>query len=191
MYFTVSILIIMLSATGVDTQEMRYTRSTESPFGQLNPQAPAELKAFAPMIGQSQCQSAKRLDQDNWAPIEASQWVFRYIMNGTAVQDENLVADGSIGGSIRLFDEAKQTWQIHYYNNQSKPNVLPVWNGGQQQDRLVFYRPQIAPNGMEGHYRLTFYEITDESFLWKGEWVNQDESVVYPTWKISCKKISG
>ena len=44
--------------------------------------------------------------------------------------------------------------------------------------------------GMEGLFRLTFYDITNNGFKWIGEWVNKDETIEYPTWKIDCKKIA-
>ncbi len=53
---------------------------------------------------------------------------------------------------------------------------------------IVLYRDSTAPDGTEGFYRLTYYEINDEGFKWVGEWTDKSESIVYPTWKISCKK---
>ena len=41
---------------------------------------------------------------------------------------------------------------------------------------------------MEGYYRLTFYDMTEKGYEWIGEWVDKAETIVYPTWKISCLK---
>ena len=41
---------------------------------------------------------------------------------------------------------------------------------------------------MDGFYRLTFSDINSEGYQWAGEWVSKDETVVFPTWKISCTK---
>ena len=41
---------------------------------------------------------------------------------------------------------------------------------------------------MEGNYRITFKNISNDGFNWIGEWVNLDESIVFPTWKIECIK---
>jgi hypothetical protein len=66
---------------------------------------------------------------------------------------------------------------------------LGVWEGGKTDNgNIVLYRDQAAPNGTEGYFRLTFYEITDKSFQWIGEWVDLGETFSYPTWKISCTK---
>jgi len=53
---------------------------------------------------------------------------------------------------------------------------------------MVLYKEQKAPNGMAGFYKITFSEMTEDGFKWSGDWVNPDESIVYPTWKIECIK---
>jgi hypothetical protein len=44
-------------------------------------------------------------------------------------------------------------------------------------------------NGMEGEYRLTFHDITEQGFNWIGEWIDDARTITYPTWKITCKKV--
>lgn len=41
---------------------------------------------------------------------------------------------------------------------------------------------------MDGFYKITFYDISEEGFKWLGEWVNTTETFSFPTWKIDCKK---
>jgi hypothetical protein len=41
---------------------------------------------------------------------------------------------------------------------------------------------------MDGKYKITFYNISKRGFDWLGEWVTPDETIMYPTWKIFCKK---
>ena len=74
---------------------------------------------------------------------------------------------------------------------QGSPSTsLPTWEGNKTEEgTIVLYREQKAPNGMDGFYRLTFSEMNATGFKWTGEWVNTDESIVYPTWKIDCKRI--
>lgn len=165
-----------------------YDVSEKHPYGYFNPDAPKEVQQFSALIGEWQCISHRRLDKDNWAEPEAMLWRFKYIMNGMAVQDETLKQDGVHSGSIRQFDEVSKQWQVHYYSMGATTGQLPLWQGGKSGDDLVFMRQQAAPNGMEGFYRLTFSEMTGESYHWQGDWVSTDRSVVYPTWRISCKK---
>lgn len=42
---------------------------------------------------------------------------------------------------------------------------------------------------MDGYSRLTFHDINEKGYKWKGEWINEGETFVFPTWKISCVKV--
>ncbi|NNF85661.1 MAG: DUF4440 domain-containing protein, partial [Winogradskyella sp.] len=121
-------------------------------------------------------------------PIDMT-WEWKYIMNGMAVQDETLKADGKHSGSIRQFIADSSRWYVHYYASGSPSSTLPTWEGNKKENNnIVLYRDQKAPNSMDGFYRLTFYDINDNGYKWIGEWVDKSEQVVYPTWKIDCKK---
>ncbi len=182
------LLLLSFAVSTLEAESFDFEPNKNNPFGIVNPKAPAEIKVFAPLIGESTCVSVARIDQDNWQEPENMVWRFKYIMNGMAIQDETLKAGGQHAGSIRLYHQQSQQWQIHYYSMTSAAGPLPDWQGGLKGKDLVFYRKQPAPNGMEGYYRLTFSDITEKRFNWIGEWVSLDESIVYPTWKISCQK---
>ncbi|WP_223789850.1 hypothetical protein [Marinicella meishanensis] len=176
-------------AASTEVVEYPYAVGPQQPHGQLNPAAPKQLADFQPMIGSASCESVVRVDQQTWAEPVAMTWVFQYIMNGMAVQDITLKADGGHSGSIRQYDVANEQWNIHYFSTSTPTPQLPVWTGGKAGERLVFWREQAAPNGMSGHYRLTFYDMTASGYRWIGEWVSEDLSITYPTWKINCKKV--
>ena len=179
------LLLFSLSAYG----QYDYEVSNENPFGSLNPEAPEEVADFDPLIGQSECVSQNRAADGSWNPEVNMLWTFKYIMNGMAVQDETLKEDGAHSGSIRQFNADSTAWYVHYYSSSSSPARLPAWEGSKNEDgNIVLYREQQSPNGLDGFYRLTFHEISEESFKWVGEWVNTDESFNFPTWKISCTK---
>ncbi|MFK8165085.1 MAG: LytTR family transcriptional regulator DNA-binding domain-containing protein [Lewinella sp.] len=113
----------------------------------------------------------------------------KYIMNGFAVQDETLKADGKHSGSIRQYDAEKNIWLVHYYASASTSAPLPHWTGSNASgEELIFSREQKAPNGAEGTFRLRFHDISKSGYRWVGAWVSKDESVIYPTWKIECTK---
>ena len=184
---TIALLMLLASAL-TQAESYRYEPSAQNPFGQPHPDAPKQIKQFAPMIGIADCSSEARLDPNTWAtPIDMT-WRFKYIMNGMAVQDETLKADGQHSGSIRQFDSETKQWIVHYYNSSQIAKTLPAWQGGLQDDRIVLLREQKAPNGMDGSYRLTFFNMQENGYQWIGEWINPDASIVYPTWKINCKK---
>lgn len=166
-----------------------YTSNSENSFGKVNPDAPKELHDYDLMIGCSDCISISRKPGGEWEEPVKMTWTFKYIMNGMAIQDETLKEDGIHSGSIRLFHPKSDQWLVHYYSTGSISNEpLRIWRGGYEEDDIVLYREQKAPNGLEGAYRITFHKISSKSFEWLGEWVSKDGSIVYPSWKISCKK---
>ena len=163
--------------------------SDDFPFGQAHPDAPEELLDFGPLIGESVCTSTTRNATQEWNEPISMIWRWKYIMNGKGVQDETLKEDGLHSGSIRQYIPDSNRWFVHYYSSGSPSTQLPTWEGGKTEEgKIILYRDQKAPNGMEGDYRLTFFEISEDSFKWIGEWVTKDESIAFPTWKIDCVK---
>lgn len=162
--------------------------SDAHPYGKINPDAPQQLKDFAPLIGTCDCKSESRNPDKSWATPVKMIWKWKYIMNGMAVQDETLKEDGRHSGSIRQFSQDSARWFVHYYSSAAISTTLSTWEGNKKGDDIVLYREQKAPNGMDGYYRLTFSNISENGFNWLGEWVTRDESFSYPTWKIACLK---
>jgi hypothetical protein len=166
-----------------------FDASKEHPFGQPNPKAPEQIKDFQPMIGLCNCKSESRKQDGTWAEAVDMTWEWNYILNGMAVRDETLKSDGTHSGSIRQFNADSSRWYVHYYTSRRVVTSLPVWEGNKTEDgKIILYRDQKAPNGMEGFYRLTFYDISELGYKWVGEWVDKAETIIYPTWKIDCIK---
>lgn len=165
-----------------------YSASSQYPFGQLNPDAPKELSGFKELIGLCDCKSQSRNQDGTWAEEISMTWTFKYIMNGMGIQDETIKEDGKHSGSIRQFDIKNKHWKVYYYSTTSNPKTLPVWTGNRDLNKIVLYRDQKSPNGMDGFYRLTFSDISNNGYDWIGEWVDKNEKIIYPTWKIACKK---
>ncbi|MEM7380472.1 MAG: nuclear transport factor 2 family protein [Bacteroidota bacterium] len=189
---TTLILLSFVLFTGILQAQFNYEPSAEHTYGLPNPDAPQQLLDFAPLIGECDCKSVSRKPDQTWADPVDMVWRFKYIMNGMAVQDETLKSDGKHAGSIRQFIADSTRWYVHYYNSAAPTTVLPVWEGVKHEaGKIILYREQTAPNGMEGFYRLTFSDMSETGFKWVGEWVNTDESIVFPTWKIDCTKRTG
>ncbi len=162
--------------------------SSQFPFGRPHPDGPKELADFEPMIGTCECKSLTRISQTEWADTVMMDWKFRYIMDGWGVQDETLKADGAHSGSIRIFNADSARWYVHYYSSAGTSAPLSSWEGNREDNKIVLYRDQSAPNGTPGFYRLTFSDFSEEGYNWIGEWVNKAETFSYPTWKIFCKR---
>ncbi|UXX80011.1 hypothetical protein N7E81_02680 [Reichenbachiella carrageenanivorans] len=169
--------------------QYEYEPSSTYPFGQPNPNAPEQIKDFAPMIGMCHCKSENRTSDGSWAAPVDMTWTFAYLMNGMAVQDQTLKTDGKHSGSIRQYDADSSRWYVHYYSS-SAPATAPLsyWTGNHESGKITLYKPQQSPQGIDGFSKLTFYDFNENGYRWIGEWVNIDESIVYPFWKITCKR---
>ena len=183
------ILIVFLIPSFLFAQ-FEYEVTAEQPFGKANPNAPEQIKDFDELIGNCNCKSTKRKPDGTWNEALAMKWQFKYILNGMAVQDRSLSTDGSHAGSIRQFSADSSRWYVHWFSAKTPSTSLPVWEGNRKDGKITLYRKQNAPNGTEGYFRLTFYDIRKTGFNWVGEWVDLTETVVYPTWKIECVKES-
>lgn len=180
----------MLVAVNLQAQEYDYEPSEKYPYGRPHPDAPKQVKDFAPMIGKCDCTSLSRKADGTWNDAVQMTWTFKYIMNGWGVQDMTLKEDGAHSGSIRQYIADSSRWFVHYYSNSAPSTTLGTWEGNKSDegDKIVLYRDQTAPNGFEGMYRLTFYDFTDNGYKWIGEWVDRAEKIIYPTWKIDCTR---
>ncbi|WP_299115133.1 hypothetical protein [uncultured Winogradskyella sp.] len=184
----ISLFALVVSTSFVFAQ-YENEASKEFPYGKPHPESPEQIKDFQPLIGKSKCKSTSRKQDGSWNETIEMNWVFKYIMNGKAVQDETLKSDGGHSGSIRQFIADSSKWYVHYYSSKGPTTTLSTWVGNKTEaDKIVLYRDQVAPNGMEGFYRLTFYDIKNDSYKWIGEWVDKTEKIIYPTWKIECRK---
>ncbi len=167
----------------------QYRASDEDPFGKPHPNAPQQVKNYSKLKGISDCKSSQRGRDGKFKDPEDSVWQFKYIMNGRAVQDESWKSDGNHTTSVRQFDPKKSQWYVTFFSANSPTATPSTWTGGTEKSgNIVLKRDQKAPNGMEGVSRLTFYEISDRGFKWKGEWVSKNGKIVYPFWRIECEK---
>ncbi|PZX55836.1 hypothetical protein [Algoriphagus chordae] len=183
-----SLLLLLLLSSNLLFAQNEYEPSAANPFGLANPLAPPELKDYQPLIGICDCKSFSRNQDGSWAEAVAMTWEFKYIMNGMAVQDQTLKVDGKHSGSIRQYSSDSSAWYVHYFSSAAPSPSLGTWKGGMEGDEIVLYKPQKAPNGTDGMFKITFSEISAAGFNWLGQWVSMDESVKFPTWKIECTK---
>lgn len=169
-------------------QSYSYEPSEKYPYGRPNPEGPKELADYEPMIGECECKSVSRIDQNTWADTVMMTWKWEYIMDGWGVQDKTLKSDGAHSGSIRQYNADSARWYVHYYTSSGFASPLSTWEGNREDGKIVLYRDSPAPNGTPGFYRLTFSDFSDEGYNWVGEWVNKAETFSYPTWKIFCRR---
>ncbi|KAA3621765.1 MAG: hypothetical protein DWQ02_27160 [Bacteroidetes bacterium] len=166
----------------------QYEASEKHPYGQPSPEFKESLKDFAPMIGMCECKSVNRNPDGTWQDTVDMLWSFKYILNGTAIQDDTWKANGQYATSMRQFNTDSLKWVVTYFSSSNKAWTPGTWIGDKQGEDIILYMDQQAPNGMEGKSRLTFYDISNEGYKWKGEWIDKAETIVYPFWTIDCRK---
>ncbi len=187
---TVLMMVFSVSAQGITN----YEASADFPFGRPNPEAPIQILDYKYLIGISNCTSIKIKPDKTWSKPVKMTWTFKYIMNGMAVQDSTIKDDGIHSGSIRQYSKPLARWFVHYYSTSSvpvdrkSPTTFKVWEGNMKKDDIVLYREQKAADGTDGFSRLIFSEMTKKGFKWTGAWVDKQEKIVFPFWKISCTK---
>ncbi len=170
---TTTLVFTMLFLATAAFAQYEYDVSKALPFGKANPEAPQQVKDYEALMGSCNCKSTSRNQDGTWAePIDMI-WRWKYILNGMGVQDETLKSDGRHSGSIRQFIADSSKWYVHYYSSAGAVTKLPTWEGSKTENgNIVLYRDQPAPNGTEGYYRLTFYDISSSGYKWVGEWVD-------------------
>ena len=189
-FFIVGIFALYVGCTTSlpTTPRLNYDPSAQYPYGRINPAAPAELAQFDFMIGHNDCEE-ERLNNatGEWVKGERT-WDAYYYLDGYGVRDSGQSGNAT-NGNIRIYDPATEQWYVTYFSTPTYGSG--VWSGGMVEDRIELEQPQKAPGtNFDGINRLTFYDISDDSFNWKGEWISLDGSTVFPFWRISCQKVS-
>lgn len=186
----ITLLFCISLCTNILFAQYEYEPSKKHPFGQANPEAPKQIKDYDELIGTCNCKSSKKGQDGKWEESVDMTWTFKYIMNGMAVQDETLKADGIHSGSIRQYDKDSLHWNVHYYATAGTPKTLQSWQGNRRGNEITLFSPSKAPNGIDGFYKITFSDISKTGFNWLGEWIEKkvDNKISFPLWKIECKK---
>ncbi len=190
LYVAVCVVIGLITA-GAQVHKSHHANdpSQEFPFGKVHPDAPEQVMEFGSLIGMYDCRSVQRNPDQNWGDTTMLEWRFSFVLNGMAIQDETWHENGWYATSIRQFHPDSAVWVVGYSSSRGVTTTPGVWLGGKEGDDIVLRMPQRSPGqGIPGMSRLTFYDITDRGFRWKGEWVDSAGTIVYPFWMIDAVK---
>jgi hypothetical protein len=135
-----------------------------TPYGEMNPNSPNELKVFSFLIGKWQGTARVKLDGGKFAEVPVS-WIGRYILDGTAIEDEfHSTAPGGgpyLGISLRQYDTKRKTWIIEYLNvsNSFLRRQVNGDSGSVAVDGLTVTVISGAPDSMSReHYRVVDHD---------------------------------
>lgn len=123
-------------------------------YGELNPDAPDELKLFSFLVGKWAGTGKTKLEEDAYAEYELT-WKGRYILNGMVIADEIHSLDQHdnpfLGISLRSYDVVNDTWVVEYLNVSGS-----------------FLRKQVSPNHgkvMQNENGVTVLSNTDNTII--------------------------
>jgi hypothetical protein len=136
---------------------------------------PAELAAFAFLIGSWRCEAKAKTPSGEWQTFHAT-WEGRFILDGYAVADEYRMLDAAgetivFGLNLRVYDAARQRWNIKWLDAPAGTwlDLGPEKLGGISfEDGSISY---AFEEPMAGHAptRATSTNISDTHFTWRGE----------------------
>ncbi|MRX26575.1 hypothetical protein [Kangiella sp. HZ709] len=165
-------------------------------YFQLKPSDNAyqQVKQLLPLIGSWSCQSSSLQPDGNWQKTSnRSQWDWKYILNGHAIQDfwypneSNLEAPGA-GTNLRTYDPVKDAWEMVWTFD--KYSRFQTFNASFKDNKWVMQGEYPASKTRPAHMaRITFYNISNKYFDWYYESSNIGDG---KNWmkvaKIACDK---
>lgn len=145
----------------------------------INASAPPETAQLATLLGDWAITDWSLQQDGTWAEAGGAEWHWYTILDGTAIQDDWISpaldqpepeAGRQFGTNIRIYNPAEQRWEMAWASSNGKKVdtfVATVSDG------------QLVMTGVFGgrQSRITFFDMTEDSFDWKLEFQNaQDES---------------
>lgn len=147
-------------------------------FGEINPNAPAELGRFSFLIGSWRFEANVKLPDGQFSFFQGT-WAGRYILDGYAIADEYRMMDKSqrlvvLGLNVRVYDAHKQAWNIKWLNALAgtwadlSPSELGGVTYGDQSITYAF--KELAPiDDAHVYTRVTYLTTSAKHFTWRGE----------------------
>ena len=118
MKYTFTLFLVLLGFCSFSQQKM-YEADVKYPYGRLNPSAPEATADYELLIGTCDCKFVSRNAEGMWQDTVRTEWQFKYIMKGSAVQDEVWRENGLMAGSIRQYNADSAKWYVSYYTSVS------------------------------------------------------------------------
>ena len=184
------ILLIITSIGYGCVQDNSFEGSTKNQ--RLNGNAPVETESLGRLVGKWDAK-IERLDRDgNWNPgTNKIEWHWYYILNGHGIQDdwitEKLAKDGSdstlvYGTNIRIFNKQENKWHMAWIHGDGRK--LATFTAVNENDKVIME----GRNADGREVRITFFDMTDNSFEWQQEWTFDEGKSWTVVVKIHCKR---
>jgi len=145
--------------------------------------APPELAHFKNLIGEwSTTEEGLAPDGSNWAPSKGADWHFRWAFDGWGIADDytsppmsETVEDETKrqrGINLRIYNPTTEQWVMTWLTPGSA--TPQNFTATSTDDEIVMLNVALNPQGYWG--RITFFDMTGDTFDWKLEWSQDKES---------------
>lgn len=165
-----------------------YAVSAEHPFGQLNPEAPANLSEYAFMIGHFECALLDREFRDGeWVTAREGRatWRASWIMNGWAILDEFRDEWGSTNVNVRVYSTDDDLWRVHW--TAVTPTTGEIFEARRVEERMVMDFERETEGGFAYTQRFAFTDIRTDAYRWTNEIIYPGGTAVEIGW-IECRR---
>lgn len=167
----------------------------------VNDRAPEEVKQFGQLSGVWYCTQYKlNAETNEYEEDSRAYWAWKYILDGYAVQDfwyqtekespyYKFFQRDLMLTQLRVWDVKEEIWKIAFINNNAgigPGRSFGLFKAYAQGDEVVM---EFDPQEPDNFRRITFFDMTDDSFEWKAERSTDSGETWSETWKISARKI--
>ena len=172
-------------------------------LGERHEKAPAEIEQFGQLVGVWDVEPEMRAQTGAWMPSKPGVWVWKYAIDGFAVQDlwyqskdnlpmymANLGRDYMLTAN-RVYDVANKKWQVAWMANgagQVMGMDFGTFTAAKEGDAIVMNSP--PEDKAFGLQRVTFYEISKDSFKWKSEYSMDEGKTWNEVMRLTAKRRS-
>ncbi len=146
----------------------------EYPYGRLHPKAPPETEHWGRLAGEWDCSLEARSASGEWVQRSQAKWVWKYILDGFAVQDlwyvkwldtppqiSSMNRD-FMGTNVRMYKPKEKKWEAVWLANAR--NTTSRFDAISDEDEVV-----MTNFSGKTWTRITFHNFTENTFDWKSE----------------------
>lgn len=151
--------------------------------GSMAAGAPPELQHWGKLVGQwTTTEEALKQDGSGWQASKGADWDFFWAFDGWGIQDNytspsmsEALEDESTrtrGTNLRIYNPEEKKWVLTWLTVKSKePNSFTATSTDEEVVML-----SETPNPQGNYSRITFFDMTEETFEWKLEWSKDQEN---------------
>lgn len=178
--------IVTLTATAILTASLLTSPiayASQFTPGEMADGAPPELAHWGKLVGRwSTTEESLKPDGSEWVPSPTADWNFFWSFDGWGIQDVYTSPPTAIalddesarqrGINLRIYNPAEEKWVLTWLT--PKSTTPQTFTAQSNDDEIVMFADAINPQGF--HSRITFFDMTDETFEWKLEFSRDQEN---------------